>query len=41
MALERVNSISPDLFKSEITQGLMQKDWMNSNNITSIRLFNY
>lgn len=36
MALElgeykiRVNSISPGLFKSEITQGLMQKDWLNA-----------
>lgn len=34
MALElgvnkiRVNSISPGLFKSEITEGLMQKDWL-------------
>lgn len=26
----RVNSISPGLFKSEITQGLMQKDWLKS-----------
>ncbi|GMY19574.1 3-oxoacyl-[acyl-carrier-protein] reductase FabG-like [Fagus crenata] len=25
----RVNSISPGLFKSEITEGLMQKDWLN------------
>jgi NAD(P)-dependent dehydrogenase (short-subunit alcohol dehydrogenase family) len=36
MALElglykiRVNSISPGLFKSEITQGLMQKDWLDN-----------
>ncbi|KAL6523521.1 hypothetical protein OROGR_017124 [Orobanche gracilis] len=36
MALElgvykiRVNSISPGLFKSEITHGLMQKDWLNN-----------
>ena len=35
MALElgvykiRVNSISPSIFKSEITQGLMQKDWLH------------
>ena len=34
MALElgvykiRVNSISPGIFKSEITQGLMQRDWL-------------
>lgn len=25
----RVNSISPGIFKSEITEGLMQKDWLN------------
>ncbi|XP_017977849.1 PREDICTED: 3-oxoacyl-[acyl-carrier-protein] reductase FabG isoform X2 [Theobroma cacao] len=36
MALElgahkiRVNSISPGLFKSEITQGLMKKDWLTN-----------
>lgn len=36
MALElgphniRVNSIAPGLFKSEITEGLMQKDWLNT-----------
>lgn len=36
MALElgvygiRVNSISPGLFKSEITAGLMQKDWLET-----------
>ncbi|KAI4300903.1 hypothetical protein L6164_034230 [Bauhinia variegata] len=36
MALElgvhkiRVNSISPGLFKSEITEGLMQKDWLHN-----------
>ncbi|KAK6127215.1 hypothetical protein DH2020_039058 [Rehmannia glutinosa] len=36
MALElgayniRVNSISPGLFKSEITQGLVQKDWLKN-----------
>ena len=35
MALElgvykiRVNSISPGLFKSEITQGLMEKEWLH------------
>ncbi|KAG6603298.1 hypothetical protein SDJN03_03907, partial [Cucurbita argyrosperma subsp. sororia] len=26
----RVNSIAPGLFKSEITEGLMQKDWLNT-----------
>ncbi|KAL0428456.1 UNVERIFIED_CONTAM: putative NAD-dependent oxidoreductase [Sesamum latifolium] len=26
----RVNSISPGLFKSEITQGLLQKDWLKN-----------
>ncbi|KAH7511724.1 uncharacterized protein LOC107431567 [Ziziphus jujuba] len=26
----RVNSISPGLFKSEITEGLMQKDWLQN-----------
>jgi NAD(P)-dependent dehydrogenase (short-subunit alcohol dehydrogenase family) len=36
MALElgtykiRVNSISPGLFKSEITEKLMEKDWLNN-----------
>lgn len=36
MALElgehniRANSIAPGLFKSEITSGLMQKDWLNT-----------
>lgn len=36
MALElgvygiRVNSIAPGLFKSEITAGLMQKDWLET-----------
>jgi NAD(P)-dependent dehydrogenase (short-subunit alcohol dehydrogenase family) len=25
-----VNSISPGLFKSEITQGLVEKDWLNN-----------
>lgn len=26
----RVNSIAPGLFKSEITQGLVQKDWLQN-----------
>ncbi|XP_058070890.1 uncharacterized protein LOC131219920 [Magnolia sinica] len=26
----RVNSISPGIFKSEITEGLMQKEWLNT-----------
>lgn len=36
MALElgeykiRVNAVTPGLFKSEITEGLMQKDWLNN-----------
>ncbi|XP_038876813.1 3-oxoacyl-[acyl-carrier-protein] reductase FabG-like [Benincasa hispida] len=44
MALElgahniRVNSISPGLFKSEITQGLMEKDWLNNVALKTIPL---
>ncbi|XP_022154501.1 uncharacterized protein LOC111021766 [Momordica charantia] len=44
MALElgahkiRVNSISPGLFKSEITQGLMQKDWLNNIALRTVPL---
>nr|GMD39885.1 3-oxoacyl-[acyl-carrier-protein] reductase FabG-like [Ipomoea batatas] len=44
MALElgankiRVNSISPGLFKSEITQGLMQKDWLNNVALRTVPL---
>ncbi|KAL1531381.1 3-oxoacyl-[acyl-carrier-protein] reductase FabG-like [Salvia divinorum] len=44
MALElgvykiRVNSISPGLFKSEITQGLMKKDWLNNVAIKTVPL---
>lgn len=26
----RINAISPGLFKSEITEGLMQKDWLHT-----------
>ncbi|KAK1307508.1 hypothetical protein QJS10_CPA10g00099 [Acorus calamus] len=44
MALElgpnnvRVNSINPGLFKSEITQGLMQKDWLNNVALKTVPL---
>nr|UJH20018.1 benzaldehyde synthase alpha subunit [Petunia x hybrida] len=44
MALElgvdkiRVNSISPGLFKSEITQGLIQKEWLNNVAMRTIPL---
>nr|GMD48094.1 3-oxoacyl-[acyl-carrier-protein] reductase, chloroplastic-like [Ipomoea batatas] len=44
MALElgankiRVNSISLGLFKSEITQGLMQKDWLNNVALRTVPL---
>ncbi|CAJ1967788.1 unnamed protein product [Sphenostylis stenocarpa] len=44
MALElgthkiRVNSISPGLFKSEITEGLMQKDWLNNVAVKTVPL---
>nr|XP_023918004.1 uncharacterized protein LOC112029553 isoform X2 [Quercus suber] len=47
MALElgvykiRVNSISPGLFKSEITQGLMQKDWMRNVERKAVPLREY
>ncbi|KAJ4845973.1 hypothetical protein Tsubulata_000779 [Turnera subulata] len=34
----RVNSISPGLFKSEITQGLMQKDWLPNFALKAIPL---
>ncbi|KAI3444309.1 hypothetical protein Pfo_000974 [Paulownia fortunei] len=34
----RVNSISPGLFKSEITQGLMQKDWLTTVAIKTVPL---
>ncbi|KAA8517334.1 hypothetical protein F0562_017617 [Nyssa sinensis] len=44
MALElaqykiRVNSISPGLFRSEITEGLMQKDWLNNVAVRTVPL---
>ncbi|KAK9290881.1 hypothetical protein L1049_009060 [Liquidambar formosana] len=44
MALElgvhkiRVNSVSPGLFKSEITEGLMQRDWLNNVAIKTVPL---
>ncbi|OWM73086.1 hypothetical protein CDL15_Pgr001200 [Punica granatum] len=34
----RVNSISPGLFKSEITEGLMQKDWLNNVALKTVPL---
>ncbi|KAJ8770403.1 hypothetical protein K2173_015017 [Erythroxylum novogranatense] len=47
MALElgahkiRVNSISPGIFKSEITQALMQKEWLNNVARKSVPLRTY
>ncbi|CAI8616411.1 unnamed protein product [Vicia faba] len=47
MALElgaykiRVNSISPGLFKSEITESLMKKDWLNNVAIKTVPLKDY
>ncbi|EEF45108.1 3-oxoacyl-[acyl-carrier-protein] reductase FabG [Ricinus communis] len=47
MALElgvhniRVNSISPGLFKSEITEGLMQKDWLRNIALRTVPLREY
>lgn len=44
MALElgahniRVNSISPGLFKSEITEGLMQREWLNTVALKTVPL---
>lgn len=34
----RVNSINPGLFKSEITQKLMQKDWLNNVALRTVPL---
>ncbi|XP_042481556.1 3-oxoacyl-[acyl-carrier-protein] reductase FabG-like [Macadamia integrifolia] len=34
----RVNSIAPGLFKSEITEGLMQKDWLNNVALRTVPL---
>lgn len=47
MALElgeyniRVNAVAPGLFKSEITQGLMQKEWLNkvAEKVVPLRTF--
>ncbi|XP_038701255.1 3-oxoacyl-[acyl-carrier-protein] reductase FabG-like [Tripterygium wilfordii] len=47
MALElgvykiRVNSISPGLFKSEITQGLMQREWLTTVAMKTVPLRTY
>ncbi|XP_058734998.1 uncharacterized protein LOC131606931 [Vicia villosa] len=47
MALElgaykiRVNSISPGLFKSEITESLMKKDWLNNVAIKTVPMKEY
>ncbi|KAL0346152.1 UNVERIFIED_CONTAM: Peroxisomal trans-2-enoyl-CoA reductase [Sesamum radiatum] len=37
----RVNSISPGLFKSEITQGLVQKDWLKNVKRRTVPLRTY
>lgn len=37
----RVNSISPGLFKSEITQGLMKKDWLQNVAAKTVPLRTY
>lgn len=34
----RVNSINPGLFESEITQNLMQKDWLNNVALRTVPL---
>lgn len=37
----RVNSISPGLFKSEITQGLVEKPWLNTVAFKTVPLRTY
>ncbi|KAE9621354.1 putative NAD(P)-binding domain-containing protein [Lupinus albus] len=37
----RVNSISPGLFKSEITEKLMEKDWLNNVALKTLPLRNF
>lgn len=37
----RVNAISPGLFKSEITQGLMKKDWLSNVAAKTVPLRTY
>lgn len=37
----RVNSISPGLFKSEITEGLMQKQWLQNVAVKTVPLRTY
>lgn len=47
MALElgahkiRINAISPGLFKSEITEALMQKDWLHTVAMRTVPLGTY
>lgn len=37
----RVNSISPGLFKSEITESLMQRDWLKNVALKTVPLRTY
>lgn len=37
----RVNSICPGIFKSEITKGLMQKDWLKNVALKTVPLQTY
>ncbi|PRQ20519.1 putative NAD(P)-binding domain-containing protein [Rosa chinensis] len=37
----RVNAISPGLFRSEITEGLMQKDWLHNVAMRAVPLRTY